>query len=225
MKEMVVKNGADIGFAFDGDADRCLAVDEKGNLIDGDKILAICGLDMKERGALAKDTIVGTVMSNLGLTMMGKEKDIHILQTSVGDRYVLERMLADGYNIGGEQSGHVIFLDHNTTGDGTLTAIQLLSVLKRSGKKASELAGIMQTMPQVLVNARVNNAKKNSYMEDDVVRRGIAELEEKFAQDGRVLIRTSGTEPLVRVMIEGTDIKKMDAEARKLAALIEERLQ
>ena len=180
LKEMVVQNGADIGFAFDGDADRCLAVDEKGNLIDGDKILAICGLDMKERGALAKDTIVGTVMSNLGLTMMG---------------------------------------------DGTLTAIQLLSVLKRSGKKASELAGIMQTMPQVLVNARVNNAKKNSYMEDDVVRRGIAELEEKFAQDGRVLIRTSGTEPLVRVMIEGTDIKKMDAEARKLAALIEERLQ
>ena len=164
-------------------------------------------------------------MSNLGLTMMGKEKDIHILQTSVGDRYVLERMLADGYNIGGEQSGHVIFLDHNTPGDGTLTAIQLLSVLKRSGKKASELAGIMQTMPQVLVNARVNNAKKNSYMDDDVVRRGIAELEEKFAQDGRVLIRTSGTEPLVRVMIEGTDIKKMDAEARKLAALIEERLQ
>lgn len=225
LKEMVVQNGADIGFAFDGDADRCLAVDEKGNLIDGDKILAICGLDMKERGALAKDTIVGTVMSNLGLTMMGKEKDIHILQTSVGDRYVLERMLADGYNIGGEQSGHVIFLDHNTTGDGTLTAIQLLSVLKRSGKKASELAGIMQTMPQVLVNARVNNTKKNSYMEDDVVRRGIAELEEKFAQDGRVLIRTSGTEPLVRVMIEGTDIKKMDAEARKLAALIEERLQ
>ena len=129
----------------------------------GIRFFAICGLDMKERGALAKDTIVGTVMSNLGLTMMGKEKDIHILQTSVGDRYVLERMLADGYNIGGEQSGHVIFLDHNTTGDGTLTAIQLLSVLKRSGKKkASELAGIMQTMPQVLVNARVNNAKRKT---------------------------------------------------------------
>ena len=225
LKEMVVKNGADIGFAFDGDADRCLAVDEQGNLIDGDKILAICGSDMKKRGTLAKDTIVGTVMSNLGLTMMGKERDIHVLQTSVGDRYVLERMLADGYNIGGEQSGHVIFLDHNTTGDGILTAIQLLSVLKRSGKKASELASIMQTMPQVLVNARVNNAKKNSYMEDAVVRKSIEELEQKFAQDGRVLIRTSGTEPLVRVMIEGTDIEKMDAEARKLAALIEERLQ
>ena len=225
LKAMVVENGADIGFAFDGDADRCLAVDENGELIDGDKILAICGLDMKQRGELAKDTIVGTVMSNLGLTMMGREHDINILQTSVGDRYVLERMLAEGYNIGGEQSGHVIFLDHNTTGDGILTAIQLLSVLKRSGKKASELASTMQTMPQVLVNARVNNAKKNSYLEDTVVKAAIEELEAAFSQDGRVLIRTSGTEPLVRVMIEGKDIEKMDKEARKLAALIEKRLQ
>ena len=157
--------------------------------------------------------------------MMGREHDINILQTSVGDRYVLERMLAEGYNIGGEQSGHVIFLDHNTTGDGILTAIQLLSVLKRSGKKASELASTMQTMPQVLVNARVNNAKKNSYLEDTVVKAAIEELEAAFSQDGRVLIRTSGTEPLVRVMIEGKDIEKMDKEARKLAALIEKRLQ
>ncbi len=225
LQELVVKNKADIGFAFDGDADRCLAVDETGSLIDGDKILAICGLDMKERGVLAKDTIVGTVMSNLGLTMLGREKNINILQTAVGDRYVLERMLADGYNIGGEQSGHVIFLDHNTTGDGVLTAIQLLSVLKRSGEKASVLASVMQTMPQVLVNARVSNEKKNRYMEDPAVLQGIAALEEKFSQDGRVLIRTSGTEPLVRVMIEGTDIEKMDREARKLAALLEERLR
>ena len=225
LKKLVVENGADIGFAFDGDADRCLAVDEKGNLIDGDKILAICGLDMKQRGELAKDTIVGTVMSNLGLTMMGRENGIEILQTAVGDRYVLERMLADGYNIGGEQSGHVIFLDYNSTGDGVLTAIQLLSVLKRSGKKASELASIMQVLPQVLVNARVNNAKKNNYMDDEVVRKGIEELEQEFSQDGRVLIRTSGTEPLVRVMIEGKDIEKMDKAARKLAALIEERLK
>ncbi|MBR3909907.1 MAG: phosphoglucosamine mutase, partial [Anaerotignum sp.] len=210
LKKLVVENGADIGFAFDGDADRCLAVDEKGELIDGDKILAICGLDMKQRGELKKDTIVGTVMSNLGLIMMGRENGIDILQTAVGDRYVLERMLADDYNIGGEQSGHVIFLDHNSTGDGVLTAIQLLSVLKRSGKKASELANIMQVMPQVLVNARVNNAKKNSYMDDEVVRKGIEELEKEFSQDGRVLIRTSGTEPLVRVMIEGKDIEKMD---------------
>lgn len=225
LKAMVVENGADIGFAFDGDADRCLAVDENGELIDGDKILAICGLDMKQRGELKKDTIVGTVMSNLGLTMMGRENGIDILQTAVGDRYVLERMLADGYNIGGEQSGHVIFLDYNSTGDGVLTAIQLLSVLKRSGKKASELASIMQVMPQVLVNARVNNAKKNDYMEDEVVRKGIEELEKEFSQDGRVLIRTSGTEPLVRVMIEGKDIEKMDKAARKLASLIEERLK
>ena len=225
LKKLVVENGADIGFAFDGDADRCLAVDEKGNLIDGDKILAICGLDMKQRGELKKDTIVGTVMSNLGLIMMGREHGIEILQTAVGDRYVLERMLNDGYNIGGEQSGHVIFLDHNSTGDGVLTAIQLLSVLKRSGKKASELANIMQVMPQVLVNARVNNAKKNSYMDDEVVRKGIEELEKEFSQDGRVLIRTSGTEPLVRVMIEGKDIEKMDKAARKLASLIEERLK
>lgn len=213
------------GLAFDGDADRCLAVDESGNLVDGDYLIAICANDMKQRGVLKKNAVVGTIMTNMGFNKFCEENDMHFVSTKVGDRYVLEAMMQEGYNIGGEQSGHVIFLDHNTTGDGTLTAIQLLSVLKRSGKKASELAGIMQTMPQVLVNARVNNAKKNSYMEDDVVRRGIAELEEKFAQDGRVLIRTSGTEPLVRVMIEGTDIKKMDAEARKLAALIEERLQ
>ncbi len=225
IKELVRTNNADIGFAFDGDADRCLAVDENGELIDGDKILAICGLDMKKRGELAKDTIVGTVMSNLGLTMMGRENDINILQTAVGDRYVLERMLADGYNIGGEQSGHVIFLDYNTTGDGVLTAIQLLSVLKRHGGKASELASIMETMPQVLVNARVNNKKKNDYMEDEVIRKAIADLEEEFSQDGRVLIRTSGTEPLVRVMIEGKDMEKMETAAKKLASLIEQRLQ
>ncbi len=225
LKELVKENGADIGFAFDGDADRCLAVDENGELIDGDKILAICGLDMKKNGTLQKDTIVGTVMSNLGLTMMGRDNNIHIQQTSVGDRYVLERMLDEGYNLGGEQSGHVIFLDHNTTGDGILTAIQLLSVLKRSGKKASELAQIMETMPQVLVNARVNNAKKNNYMEDDIIRKAITELETEFSQDGRVLIRTSGTEPLVRVMIEGKDIEKMKQEAKKLAVLIEQRLK
>lgn len=225
LQKYVREHKLSCGLAFDGDADRCLAVDENGNLVDGDYLIAICANDMKQRGVLKKNAVVGTIMTNMGFNKFCEENDMHFVSTKVGDRYVLEAMMQEGYNIGGEQSGHVIFLDHNTTGDGTLTAIQLLSVLKRSGKKASELAGIMQTMPQVLVNARVNNAKKNSYMEDDVVRRGIAELEEKFAQDGRVLIRTSGTEPLVRVMIEGTDIKKMDAEARKLAALIEERLQ
>ena len=141
LKRFVVENGADIGFAFDGDADRCLAVDEKGNLIDGDKILAICGLAMKEKGLLKKDTIVGTVMSNLGLTMMGRKEGIEILQTSVGDRYVLEKMMEGGYNIGGEQSGHIIFLDHNTTGDGLVSALQFLSVIKKSRKKAPPAGG------------------------------------------------------------------------------------
>ncbi|AMJ42502.1 phosphoglucosamine mutase [Anaerotignum propionicum] len=222
---LVKENGADIGFAFDGDADRCLAVDENGQVIDGDKILAICGCDMKARGELKKDTIVGTVMSNLGLTMMGRENEISVLQTNVGDRYVLESMLAEGYNLGGEQSGHIIFLDYNSTGDGVLTAIQLLSVMNRSGKKASELGKTMEVMPQVLVNARVNNARKNEYMEVPEIKAAIEALQEKFSSDGRVLIRTSGTEPLVRVMIEGKDKEAMEKEAMKLAAFIEEKLQ
>ena len=222
---LVKENGADIGFAFDGDADRCLAVDENGELIDGDKILAICGCDMKARGELKKDTIVGTVMSNLGLTMMGRENEISVLQTNVGDRYVLESMLAEGYNLGGEQSGHIIFLDYNSTGDGVLTAIQLLSVMNRSGKKASQLAKTMEVMPQVLVNARVNNARKNEYTEVPEIKAAIEALQEKFSSDGRVLIRTSGTEPLVRVMIEGKDKEVMEKEAMKLAAFIEEKLQ
>lgn len=225
LKKFVVENGADIGFAFDGDADRCLAVDEKGNLIDGDKILAICGLNMKQKGTLKNDTIVGTVMTNLGLNLMAKENGLNIEQTSVGDRYVLERMMEKGYNLGGEQSGHIIFLDHNTTGDGILTAIQLLTVLKESGKKASQLASVMEQMPQVLVNAKVNNAKKNSYMEISEIKEAIDNLSAKFENEGRVLIRTSGTEPLVRVMIEGKDISIMQHEAEKLAKLIEEKLQ
>lgn len=225
LKKFVVENGADIGFAFDGDADRCLAVDEKGNLIDGDKILAICGLNMKKKGILKNDTIVGTVMTNLGLNIMAKENGLNIEQTNVGDRYVLKRMIEKGYNLGGEQSGHIIFLDHNTTGDGILTAIQLLTVLKESGKKASELASVMEQMPQVLVNARVNNAKKNSYMNVAEIKDAIDALSAKFENEGRVLIRTSGTEPLVRVMIEGKDINVMQQEAEKLAKLIEEKLQ
>ncbi len=225
LQAFVKENGADIGFAFDGDADRCLAVDEKGNLIDGDKILAVCGLDMKERGELRGNTIVGTVMTNLGLNLMGEKNGIHIEQTGVGDRYVLERMMEADRNLGGEQSGHIIFLDHNTTGDGILTAIQILSVMKRTGKKASELASVMETMPQVLVNARVNNAKKNTYMEVPEIRHAIEKLNATFSGEGRVLIRTSGTEPLVRVMIEGKDLVHMEKEAKKLAVLIEDMLK
>ena len=225
LQAFVKENGADIGFAFDGDADRCLAVDEKGNIMDGDKILAICGLDMKKRGALKNNTVVGTVMTNLGLNLMGERHGITIEQTGVGDRYVLERMMEADRNLGGEQSGHIIFLDHNTTGDGILTAIQLLSVMKRTGKKASELASVMETMPQVLVNARVNNAKKNTYMEVPEIRYAIEKLEQAFAGEGRVLIRTSGTEPLIRVMIEGKDLEGMQKEAQRLASFIEDTLK
>ncbi|NLK37475.1 MAG: phosphoglucosamine mutase [Epulopiscium sp.] len=222
---LVKENGADVGFAFDGDADRCLAVDENGNLIDGDKILAICGQYMKRQGRLNQNTIVGTVMSNLGLTIMGQKEGISVLQTKVGDRYVLEEMMQHGYNLGGEQSGHVIFLDYNTTGDGILTAIQFLTVMKHTGKKASELAQIMETMPQVLVNARVNNARKNDYLTVPIIKDKIEALNKQFEGEGRVLIRTSGTEPLVRVMIEGKNQELMQKEAEQLAKIIEENLQ
>ena len=225
LQAFVKEHQADVGFAFDGDADRCLAVDENGELIDGDRILAVCGKYMKEHQALEKNTIVGTVMSNLGLSIMGKVNDITIKQANVGDRYVLEQMLKEGYNLGGEQSGHIIFLDHNTTGDGVLTAIQFLTVMVRTGKKASELASVMEVLPQVLVNARVNNAKKNTYLEVPAIAEAIHALEEQFSGDGRVLIRTSGTEPLIRIMIEGKDTKKMRQEAEKLAAFIEDQLQ
>ncbi len=216
--------GADVGIAFDGDADRCLAVDENGKKVEGDEIMAICGLYMKEQGTLRKSTVVATVMSNLGFFIMGKNNGLAIKQTAVGDRYVLEEMLKNDYNLGGEQSGHVIFLDENTTGDGLLTALHLLEVMKDSGKKLSELAGCMNVLPQVLVNAKVTTEKKYDYKNEPVIQDAIAELEKKFSGEGRVLIRPSGTEPLVRVMIEGQDKQLLEKEATTLAALIEERL-
>ncbi len=225
LKKLVVENGADIGFAFDGDADRCLAVDENGELIDGDKILAICGLYLKENGKLSGDTVVGTVMSNMGLSVMGKKYGINIEQANVGDRYVIEKMLEGGYCLGGEQSGHIIFHEYNTTGDGIITAIQMLTVLKVKGVKASELANVMDVYPQVLVNAKIKNEYKNTYMDNEEVSAAVHSLEKKFEGDGRVLIRPSGTEPLVRVMIEGTDIEQMQRDAEELAAIIEKNLQ
>lgn len=216
----VVSEKANVGIAFDGDADRMLAVDENGKLIDGDVVMAICGNYLKKKGKLAKDTIVVTVMSNLGFSIMGKKKNIHVEKTKVGDRYVLENMLENGYNLGGEQSGHVIFLDDNTTGDGLLTALHLLQVMVDTGKKLSELAKVMEVLPQALVNAKVPNHKKESYMEYSEIADAIKELEDKFAGEGRVLIRPSGTEPLVRVMIEGKDQAVIDEEAKKLAELI-----
>ncbi|MBO5372903.1 MAG: phosphoglucosamine mutase [Lachnospiraceae bacterium] len=220
LQARVVYEKADIGLAFDGDADRMLAVDEMGNMVDGDQIMAIIGNHMRKQGKLKKDTIVVTVMSNLGLTLMAEKEGIHLEQTKVGDRYVLENMLENGYNLGGEQSGHIIFLDDNTTGDGLLSALQLLRVMTETKEKLSDLSKIMEVLPQALVNAKVPNHKKEQYMEFTEIAEAIAELEKKFNGEGRVLIRPSGTEPLVRVMIEGKDQDVIEAEAKKLAELI-----
>lgn len=222
--EYVKEVKADIGIAFDGDGDRCLAVDENGDMVDGDQIMAICGNFLKQDGKLKNDTIVATVMSNLGLFIMGKEKGINIEKTKVGDRYVLEQMLKNNDTLGGEQSGHIIFLEHNTTGDGICTAIQLLSIMKKTGKKLSELKKIIEVLPQVLVNAKVDNKKKNDYLSNDKIKEEIDKLEKKFEGEGRVLIRPSGTEPIVRVMIEGRDKTVLQKEAQSLANLIEETL-
>lgn len=224
LKKRVLEEKADLGIAFDGDADRMLAVDELGNVVDGDQIMAICGLHMKKQGTLKNDTIAATVMSNLGFFQMGVREGINIEQTKVGDRYVLERMLEKGYNLGGEQSGHVIFLDENTTGDGLLSALHLLEVITSTGEKLSKLASVMKVLPQALVNARVSNIKKEYYMDNKVIANAIADLEARFAGAGRVLIRPSGTEPLVRVMIEGNDQKFIEKEAKALASLIEENI-
>ena len=221
LMERVKAEKADVGLAFDGDADRLLAVDEKGNKVDGDQIMGIVGNYLKEQKKLKKDTIVATVMSNLGFFLMGEKQGIHMEQTKVGDRYVLERMRQIVANLGGEQSGHVIFLDENTTGDGLLSALHLLQVLVDTKKPLSELATIMEVLPQALVNAKVPNDKKNSYMENPQIADAIDALTKKFAGEGRVLIRPSGTEPLVRVMIEGRDQNRIQEEAEKLAALIE----
>ena len=226
LMEYVKNHDVHVGLAFDGDADRVLAVDENGAYVDGDKIMAICALDMRERGLLPDNTIVATVMSNLGFFVMGEEQGLNIKRTKVGDRYVLEEMLKCGHKIGGEQSGHVILLDHNTTGDGLVTGLQLLSVLKRSGKKLSELASVMQVYPQVLINAHVKNEYKqqDKYMAFPEIKEAIEKIEKEFANSGRVLIRPSGTEPLVRVMIEGKDQELIRRRAEELAALLEEKL-
>ncbi|MCR1898621.1 phosphoglucosamine mutase [Irregularibacter muris] len=225
LQKLVVEKQCDLGLAFDGDADRLIAVDHKGEIVDGDKILVICGLDLKDKDKLKDNTLVVTVMSNLGLDKALQENDCKFIKTSVGDRYVLEAMLKDGYSLGGEQSGHVIFLDHNTTGDGLLTALQLTMVLKHKNKSLRELASVMKVYPQVLVNAKVSNSKKYDYMNDSVIQEEIKKVEDHFHGKGRVLIRPSGTEPLVRVMIEGEKQEELDQIAKDLASLIEERLQ
>ena len=221
LQARVVYEKADVGLAFDGDADRLLAVDENGEIVDGDQIMGIVGVHMRDQGKLKKDTIVATVMSNLGFFKMGEREHLNLEQTKVGDRYVLERMREIGASLGGEQSGHIIFLDENTTGDGLLSALHLLEVMADTKKPLSELAKVMTVMPQALINAKVPNHKKDRYMEYPEIAKAIEELNAKFAGDGRVLIRPSGTEPKVRVMIEGKDQNMIEEEARKLADLIQ----
>lgn len=220
LMDYVVRKNCDIGFAFDGDADRCLAVDEKGNMVNGDFLLTICAKALKEAGKLNDDTLVVTVMSNLGLDIAAKREGINLVKTKVGDRYVLEEMLKENYILGGEQSGHIIFLDHNTTGDGLVTALQIAAILKESGKTFSELAGVMKELPQVLVNAKVPNEKKNIYLEDAEIIEAINAVEAKLNGVGRVLIRPSGTEPLVRVMLEGENQEEINEMANSLVDLI-----
>ena len=223
LKEYVVKNKMSLGIAYDGDGDRCLAIDENGEEIDGDKLLAIISKYLKQKGKLAEDTIVATVMSNLGLNKYTEQNELQLLQTKVGDRYVLEEMLKNGYNLGGEQSGHVILLDYNPTGDGILTSLMLIQALLESGKKASELSSLVQKYPQVLINAKVSSDKKYDFEKNQEIKDAIEKLEKEFAGNGRVLIRPSGTEPLVRVMIEGKDKTVIENKAKKLADLIEEK--
>ncbi|MDR1687213.1 MAG: phosphoglucosamine mutase [Clostridiales bacterium] len=219
--EYVNENHMDLGIAFDGDGDRCHLVDENGKDIKGDEIMSICACHMRDAGKLNKNTLIATIMSNLGLFMMGEREKIAIEKTQVGDRLVLERMLEGGFNLGGEQSGHIIFSDYNTTGDGILTALQVLKIMTETGKKLSELNTKMEIMPQALINANVPNSKKYNCLNNEKIKKAVDEITKKFDGRGRVVIRPSGTESYVRIMIEGKDKKEITDEAQKLAALIE----
>ncbi len=225
LKKFVKEKHLSLGIAYDGDGDRCLAVDENGEEIDGDKLLAIISSNLRKHQKLNKDTIVATVMSNLGLNKYARDNGLELLQTKVGDRYVLEEMLKNGFNLGGEQSGHVILLDYNPTGDGILTSLMLIKTILEENKKASELGNLVKKYPQILVNAKVNSEKKYDYEKDEEIKNAIDKLEKEFAGNGRVLIRPSGTEPLVRVMIEGENQDYISQKANEIAKLIEEKLK
>lgn len=222
LQTAVVVNGADLGIAHDGDADRCLAVDHEGNVVDGDQIMAVLGLALKADGRLRDDVLVATVMSNLGLKIALREAGISIRETAVGDRYVLEEMRAHNYSIGGEQSGHVIFLDYATTGDGVLTGLQLAAQVAKTGKTLKELASVMTRLPQVLIN--VKGVDKSRVREDDGVTLAVAEAEAELGETGRVLLRPSGTEPVVRVMVEASDEETAQRIAERLAGVVQTRL-
>jgi phosphoglucosamine mutase len=222
LQAAVLKDGADVGFALDGDADRCLAVDAEGAVVDGDQILSILAQALMERGRLAKDTVVATVMSNLGFVHAMKAAGIGVRQTKVGDRYVLEAMKTSGYSLGGEQSGHVIMSDHATTGDGILTALHVLERMAVTGTSLKDLAGVMQRLPQVLVN--VPDVDKARTDDDAVLAAAVAEAEAELGENGRVLLRPSGTEPLVRVMVEAATADQAAEVANRLADVVRERL-
>ncbi len=224
LTEFVLKNGLDAGIAFDGDADRFLCVDDKGNLIDGDMVMAICALDMKERGKLQKNAVVGTIMTNLGFIKFCEQNNIHFVATKVGDRFVLEEMLLEEYSFGGEQSGHIIFKDFATTGDGQLTAVQVLSILRRRGVKLSEISKVMTKFPQVSVNIPVNSEGKLAFYTDSDIQNIIEETKKKLGSDGRIVVRPSGTEPLIRVMVEGQDLKSITKTANDVASFIKNKL-
>lgn len=225
IKKFVVENKLSLGIAYDGDGDRCLAVDENGNEIDGDIILAICSNYLKEKGKLNKNTLVATVMSNLGLKKYAENNNVDLKQTKVGDRYVLEEMLNNGYNLGGEQSGHIIFLDYNPTGDGILTSLMLIKIILEKKLSASQISKIIKLYPQVLLNAHVNNNKKYDFNKDEEIKQAIATVEKEFENNGRVLIRASGTEPVIRVMIEGEDKNYITKKAQELVNLLESKLK
>ncbi|MGZ4438509.1 MAG: phosphoglucosamine mutase [Nocardioides sp.] len=222
LQRAVLEHGADVGFALDGDADRCLAVDHEGNVVDGDQILAVLALSMRDAGTLKSETVVATVMSNLGFVQAMRGEEVGVRQTKVGDRYVLEAMKAFGYSLGGEQSGHVIMSDHATTGDGILTALHVLSRMATKQASLAELAGVMNRLPQVLVN--VNGVDKSRTDEDAVVAAAVAEAEFELADTGRVLLRPSGTEPLVRVMVEATTAEQARTVADRLADVVRRQL-
>ena len=225
LQAMVKASGAVMGVAFDGDADRLMAVDERGQLINGDQVMAMLALHLKEQGRLRQNTVVATVMSNMGLDIAMKKHGIKIEKTRVGDRYVLEKMLADGYVLGGEQSGHVILLDYNTTGDGLITAVQVISAMVQAQRPLSRLAGVMQMMPQSQYAANVDDKKKYDFDKNEKIKQKIAELELKYKDKGRLVVRASGTEPRVRVMIEGPDQREMDRDVYALSKLIEHELR
>ena len=222
--KFVFENNCDIGFAFDGDGDRCLIVDGNGKIIYGDEILSIIGCYMKSKKILQENTIVTTIMSNLGLFMIGKKEKINIIKTKVGDRYIAEEMIKNKYNLGGEQSGHIILSDYNTTGDGILTALYISKIMFEVGEKICDLNN-MEVMPQVLVNARVSNVKKNDYLSNIEIKNAIKSLENKFEKAGRVIIKQSKKEQVIRVMLEGQNKNMLNQAALNLANLIEKKLK